>query len=474
MSPTPLWQYSAGALHHAFLTQQATPVQALQSCLDRIAQVQPQLNAFVAMRAEQALQEAQASTLRYQQACPLSVLDGVPVSIKDNLLTQDLPTTWGCSSLVGYQPAQEELAVTRLRQAGALIVGKTNVPEFTLEGYTDNPVFGVTRNPWNLALTPGGSSGGAAASVAAGCTPLALGTDGGGSIRRPAAHCGIVGLKPTIGTVARVDGLPRILLDFEVVGLMARSASDVQLLLSVVAGPDAQDPASWAAACQRQQFSPPEPASPPQLLYVPTLEDAPVDPAIAAACAQAATQLGCHSSTGSLPLQLGAINAGWSQVGHIGLAFLFAQAPQWAQQASHKYLDMAAQGAQVPATRLWALQEAVQQLRRDCARLFERWDVVAMPCTAAQPWPAQQAYPAEINGQTVGPRGHAAMTGWVNAAGLPAISIPVAFDAQGLPMGLQLIAAPGNEALLLELATRFAAQHPLRWPPLELSATAPA
>lgn len=461
----PLWQYSAAALHAAYVNGTATPVQALHSCLERITQVQPLLNAFVALRAEQALHEAHASALRYQQGTPLSVLDGVPVSIKDNLLTHDMPTTWGSAGLAGYQPAQEELAVTRLRQAGALIVGKTNVPEFTLEGYTDNPVFGPTRNPWNTALTPGGSSGGAAASVAAGCTPLALGTDGGGSIRRPAAHCGLVGLKPTIGTVARVHGLPSVLLDFEVVGLMGRTAQDVQRLLDVVQGPDAQDPASWAACAQRQHHSAAA-ATPLRLLYVPTLEGAPVDPAIATACASAAQQLGSTMTTAALPLDLSAINAGWPQVGQMGLAHLFAQQPDWARHASAKYRDMAAQGAQLSASFLWGLQEKVQQLRRDCATLFADWDVLAMPCTAAQPWPAQQAYPPEIDGQRVGPRGHAAMTGWVNAAGLPALSVPIAPDTHGLPIGLQLVAGPGNEALLLQLAAQLQARHTQRWPTL--------
>lgn len=468
----PLWQCGALELHEAFLQGSATPVQALHSCRERIAQVQPRLNAFVALRLDEAEKEAQQSTLRYRQGRPLSVLDGVPVSIKDNLLTADLPTTWGSRGLAQYAAAHDELAVQRLREAGAIVVGKTNVPEFTLEGYTDNPLFGVTRNPWNTELTPGGSSGGAAASVAAGCTPIALGTDGGGSTRRPAAHCGLVGLKPTIGTVARVHSLPTLLLDFEVVGLFARSSADVAALLSIVGKPHDADPASWAAHGRRNAASD-KPASTTRMLFAPTLGNAPVDSSIAHACKDAVTRMAASGTVileqGTLPLDLDGINAAWPTIGQIGLAHLFAAHPSWGEDASPKYREMARQGNAASAAQLWQSLELVSRLRRDCAALFEQWDVIAMPCTAAQPWPAQEPYPPLINGVAVGPRGHAAFTGWVNAAGLPALSVPVAPDKNGLPIGLQLIAKPGAEALLLDLSAKFealdaAAQK--RWPML--------
>ena len=466
----PLWQASAAALQQAFANGTATPLQALDSCLQRIAEVQPQLNAFVALRAAAARDEARASTQRHAAGRPLSPLDGVPVSIKDNLLTRDMPTTWGTRALRQYQPGHEELAVTRLRAAGAIIVGKTNVPEFTLEGYTDNPLFGVTRNPWNPALTPGGSSGGAAASLAAGCTPLALGTDGGGSIRRPAAHCGVLGLKPTLGTIARTHGLPTLLLDYEVVGLMARTVSDLRLLLAVVEGPDIGDMSSWAAQALRAR--PDGAHAPLRMLYAATLDAAPVDPGIAAACARAVRQ-GCAEhghrlEHGALPLDLQALNQGWPRVAQMGLAQMFDAHPEWGAQASEKYRAIARQGMERGAAELWQLLDTTAQLRRDCAQMFMQWDVVAMPCTAAQPWPAREAYPAEIDGRAVGPRGHAVFTGWVNAAGLPAISVPVGFDANGLPIGLQLVARPGAEPLLLQLAQQLQPRpgSAPAWPPL--------
>ncbi|RMX06373.1 amidase [Corticibacter populi] len=479
----PLWQYSAQELQVAYRAQECSPVDVLQACLARINQVQPRIGAFTALRAGAAMAEAHASAKRWRGGTPLSALDGVPVSIKDNLLTRDMPTTWGCPALATYQPPGEELAVTRLRQAGALIVGKTNVPEFTLEGYTDNPLFGPSRNPWDLALTPGGSSGGAAASVAAGCTPLAIGTDGGGSTRRPAAHCGLVGLKPSIGTVARSAGLPSLLLDFEVIGLLARDVADVQLALHVLGGPDPADRESWAAQAVRQAQAGMQAATPApeslRILYVPALDDCPVDPQVARQCAAAMSvleQLGHRVTRGELPLDLTAINANWPYVSQIGLDHLFTQHPAWREGASAKYQAMAAEGAAQPGRRLWEIWTQVRQLRQDCAGLFAQWDCIAMPSAAALPWPAAQAWPAEIAGQAVGPRGHAAFTGWVNAAGLPGLSVPTAPAdggphaglSTGLPIGLQLIGPFGTEDRLLTLAAGYESLLPwrARRPPL--------
>ena len=469
MTPgTPLWQWSATDLHRAYCEGQTTPVAALRACMDRIAEVNPKINAFVAQRAA-VWQDAEASRERYREGKPLSALDGLPLSIKDNLCTKDMPTTWGSPALRDHQSGADEWPVARARAAGALIVGKTNVPEFTLEGYTDNPLFGPTRNPWNLALTPGGSSGGAVASVAAGCTPLAMGTDGGGSIRRPASHCGLVGFKPSIGSIARGDGLPSLLLDFEVVGPMARSVADARLLFEALRGPVDGDRASLAAAAAKPVSR--ALTEPLRVLYVPTLNHAPVDPEIAAQCAAAALQLarlGHTVHTGELPLPLDDINSAWSSVGQIGLAALFAQHPDWRQGASPKYLNMASLGSGVSAQALWALLNNVERLRQACSRLFEEWDVIAMPSAAALPWPAAQAFPTEIAGQAVGPRGHAVFTGWVNAAGLPAISIPVAPSASGLPIGLQLIGAYGADDALFDLAQTIETQTPWahRWPTL--------
>jgi aspartyl-tRNA(Asn)/glutamyl-tRNA(Gln) amidotransferase subunit A len=395
------------------------------------------------------------------------LLDGVPVTIKDNLHVCGLPTTWGSRGLAGLVADQDELAVARLRAAGTIIIGKTNVPEFTLEGYTSNPVFGTTRNPWNLALTPGGSSGGAVASVAAGIAPLALGTDGGGSTRRPAAHCGLVGFKPSIGAIARTATLPSLLLDFEVVGTMARTMADTQLLFDAVRGPDPADRASLAAAQGALACAAPGRAL--RILYVERFGNAPLDPQIAAsvrASVQQLAALGHQVDEGALPLDLEFFNDAWPQVGQIGLAAMFRAQPAWREGASPKYREMAAQGEKLSATRLWLILAQVQSLRCAAAALFERIDVVITPATAALPWSADEAYPPQIEGRLVGPRGHAIYTGWVNAAGLPGLALPCAPSRKGLPIGLQLVGAYGADQQLLTLGTSFEAAAPWsgRWP----------
>ena len=210
MNNTPkLWQRPATALAAGFRSGGPDPLEVLDAVLARREAVDSTLNAICTLDADGARKAAEASAARWRAGTPLSSIDGVPITIKDNIPVAGMRSTWGSLLYADHVPARDELPVARLRAAGAVILGKTNVPEFTLQGYTDNRVFGLTRNPWNPALTPGGSSGGAVAAVAAGIGPVAVGTDGGGSIRRPASHVGLVGLKPGIGRVAAHRWLSR-------------------------------------------------------------------------------------------------------------------------------------------------------------------------------------------------------------------------------------------------------------------------
>jgi aspartyl-tRNA(Asn)/glutamyl-tRNA(Gln) amidotransferase subunit A len=463
-----LWRLSAAELQRAYRDGSLTPVAVAQACLARLEAVNTKLNAVVARRDGAFMQEAQAATDRFARGAPLSPLDGIPLSVKDSLYTRDLPTTWGCRALRAHATGEDELAVARARAAGALVIGKTNVPEFALEGYTGNPVFGVTRNPWDLALTPGGSSGGAVASVAAGITPLAIGQDGGGSIRRPASHTGLVGLKPSLSAVPREHVLPSLLLDFEVIGPLARTVADARLLFEVMRGPAAVDRSSLAAAQARAQV---QRQAPLRILYVERFGSAPLDPQIAASVQEAMGKLqalGHSVRQGPLPLDLDFYAEAWPQIGQAGLAQLFDRHPDWAALASAKYLEMADKGRQLPAARLWQILEQVKELRRASVRLFDDVDVIVLPSAAALPWQAEDAYPATIAGQEVGPRGHAVYTGWVNAAGLPALALPCSPSREGLPIGMQLVGPYGADDLLLALGDAYEASAPWaqRWPAL--------
>ncbi|MBI5279018.1 MAG: amidase [Burkholderiales bacterium] len=453
------WRLSAAELARRYRDGSLTPLAAAHACLARLEAVNPQLNAVVARRDGDVMAEAEAATERFARGEPLSAIDGIPLTVKDSLFTRDQPTSWGTLALKRFHAQHDETAVARAREAGALIVGKTNVPEFALEGYTDNPVFGPTRNPWNLQLTPGGSSGGAVAAVASGIAPLAIGQDGGGSIRRPASHAGVVGLKPTLGVVPREHVFPSLLLDFEVIGPLTRTVEDARLLFNVMRAPchAGLDPASM-------------PRQPLRIRYVERLHDNPLDPQIAAsvrAAVQHLAALGHQVDEGPFPLDLGFYAEAWPQIGQIGLAHLFDRQPQWETLASRKYREMADKGRHIPASRLWQILEHVKQLRRDAAcTLFKEFDVIVMPSAAALPWRAEDASPTHIDGEAVGPRGHAVYTGWVNAAGLPGLALPCAPSREGLPIGMQLIGRHGADELLLDLGAAYEAAHPWAqcWP----------
>ncbi|WP_396431342.1 amidase [Limnohabitans sp.] len=470
MSLDLLWQWSATELSEAYRSGSTDPVQAAQACLQRMDAVNPGLNAVILRRDEQVLHEARESAQRWRLGQPLSVLDGIPITVKDSLFMAGYPTTWGCLGLAGQTNVRDELAVARARAGGALVLGKTNVSEFALEGYTDNPVFGPTGNPWAPALTPGGSSGGAVSAVASGMGPLAIGQDGGGSIRRPACHAGVVGLKPSLSAWPREHTLPSLLLDFEVIGPIGRTVSDVQMMFRALRGPADVDRSSMAAAWAAQRCGE-QAGKPMKVLYVERLGAAPLDPEVAASVRQAVTQLqrlGHNVQEAELPLDLAFFNQAWPQIGQIGLAHLFERHPELQAQASDKFKVLAEMGRAVPAQRLWEILEQVRALRQQSARLFSEWDLVVMPSAAALPWPATQPYPSHIDGQEVGPRGHAIYTGWVNAAGLPALALPTGFSASGCPIGMQIVAGYGGDEQLLQLGLAYeqAAPWAQHWPNL--------
>ncbi len=463
-----LWRLSAADMQRRYRDGSLSPVAVAEACLARLDAVNPAINAVVLRRDEAFLREALDSEKRHQQGRPLSPVDGVPLTVKDSLLTRDLPTSWGTPALRAYNPPGEELSVSRVRAAGALMLGKTNVPEFALEGYTANPIHGATGNPWNPRLTPGGSSGGAVAAVAAGIAPLAIGQDGGGSIRRPASHTGLVGLKPSLSAVPREHVLPSLLLDFEVIGPLTRTVADARLLFDVMRGPSGMDrlscAAAFAAAAQPNRDR-------MRILYVERFGAAPLDREIAASVRTAVERLaalGHDVEEGPLPLDLDFYAQAWPQIGQAGLASLFQTHPGWASQASRKYLDMAQQGRDLPAWRLWEILEQVKALRRASTALFDRYDLVVTPSAGALPWPAEEAYPPTIDGQEVGPRGHAVYTGWVNAAGLPAVALPCDPSHSGLPIGMQVVGRYGSDDQLLTLGTAYEMAHPWahRWPPI--------
>jgi aspartyl-tRNA(Asn)/glutamyl-tRNA(Gln) amidotransferase subunit A len=450
----PLWTLNATELGAGYLAARFTPLDVIESVMERIDGVNPLVNAVVTCDAEGARRAAGESTRRYREGKPLSGMDGVPITVKDNIPVRRMRSTWGSRVFANYVPEVDELPIARLRRAGGIIFGKTNCPEFTLQGYTDNTLFGPTRNPWNLALTPGGSSGGAVTAVAAGLGPVAIGTDGGGSIRRPASHTGLIGLKPSRGRVPRTDGFPAILLDFETVGPIARSVADVELVMDIIAPSDPNDPASMPF---RDRPFRPEVPRPCRILFVPQFADAPVDPEITAAVTRAADRLldiGHHVETGPAPFDVSCIDEAWPVISQAGLAWLSRMCSGFPLQASRPMQEMAKNGTRLSAADYFGALNAVKRVERQLSLAFETYDLIMTPSAAALPWKADHAFPDEIAGQVVGPRGHAVFTAFVNLVGAAGINLPCGQSSSGLPIGLQLVSRPGGDGLLMGIASQ--------------------
>jgi aspartyl-tRNA(Asn)/glutamyl-tRNA(Gln) amidotransferase subunit A len=434
----------------------------LQSVLNRLDEINPRINAVVTLDRQGARAAAEASEKRWRARAALGPLDGVPLTVKDNIPVRGMRTTWGSKLYADHVPEADELSIARLREAGAIILGKTNCPEFTLQGYTDNLVFGPTRNPWNLELTPGGSSGGAVAAVSAGIGPIAIGTDGGGSIRRPASHTGLVGLKPSRGRVPRCDGFPAILLYLETLGPMTRTVADLCAVMEVISPPDPRDPSSSYFRGAPFEI---EPMQPRRLLYVPQFGDSPVDPEIrtnVAAAAQMLAELGHSVQEGKAPFAIEPLAQAWGVIGQVGLAWLLESKPGWEGKITPALEEMAANGKARTGREYFAALNAFQELERSLSIFFTNYDVILTPTAAALPWPVTEPYPKRIDGQEAGPRTHAAFTGFVNISGCPGISVPCHPAANGIPIGVQLVAAQGGDALLCGLAAQLESAHPWR------------
>lgn len=438
-----LWQLSAHALVDGYRRGNFSPTDALESVLARCDVINPMINAVIARDDAAARKMAQDSSARWATGAPLSALDGVPVSIKDNLVMSGLPATWGLPGLAGNIPDHDEVPVARLRAGGAVLFAKTNVPELTVQGYTDNRIYGATGLPFAPDLTPGGSSGGAVAAVAAGIGPLALCTDGGGSIRRPAAHGGVFGLKPGAGRIRRGNGFPPILGAFEVVGPIARDPQDLEAAFHWLSNTDASDPVPTGAA---------------RVLYARSFSHQPVDPIVLQMCDTAAARLTALGHNVTVIDSFDSVeetDAIWPVISSSGVAWFAQKNPKLADTFGENGRALAAAGKAYSASDYARAMAAIETMRSQYTEEMAGFDFLMTPAIAALSWPKSETHPPKIDGQEVGPRGHAVFTAFANALGLPAITLPIAPPAGGLPCGVQLVGATGDEGALIQMAKRW-------------------
>src|SRR5216684_284017 len=460
-----------------FRRKKATPTQAARAYLDRVAALDPKVKAYMTVTADRALAQAAAADARFQSGRPLGLLDGIPLAIKDVLCTRGVETTCVSKILKGYLPPYDATVVTRLRAAGAVLLGKLNMDEFAMGSSTENSAFFTTRNPWDLSRVPGGSSGGAAAAVAADLAAATLGTDTGGSIRQPAAFCGNVGLKPTYGRVSRY-GLVAFASSLDQVGPFGKDVQDAALVLQAIAGHDPMDSTSvdvgvpdYAAALERGVKG--LRIGIPAEYFIEGL-DPEVEAAVRAAI-ETLRGLGAETQSVSLPHT------------EYGLAAYYVIAPAEASSNLARY-DGVKYGLRVPGARdlidmysrtrgagfgaevkrrvmlgTYVLSAGYydayygQALRvrtliiRDFAAAYDTYDLLlapTSPTTAFKMGEREDPLQMYLNDVFTIP---------VNLAGLPGVSIPAGFTQTGLPVGLQVIGKAFDEATVLRVARAYEA-----------------
>jgi aspartyl-tRNA(Asn)/glutamyl-tRNA(Gln) amidotransferase subunit A len=446
---------TASEMLAAFRTGSLSPVEATEAVLTRIEEADPAVNAFCLLTSEEALAAARASEERWRRGEPRGLLDGVPVSVKDVLLMRGHPTLRGSRTIDPAGPWPDDSpAVARVREHGGVIVGKTTSPELGWKGVTDSPLTGITRNPWDPSRTPGGSSGGAAAAVALGMAPLALGTDGGGSVRIPAAFTGVFAHKPTYGRVPHFPASPFGTLAH--VGPITWSVEDAALLLEVISGPDSRD---WSA------LPPPVPGPEPdvrdlRIAFSPTLGFASVDPEVAAVVEKAAaifTDLGARVEM---------VDPGFADPVEAFHVLWFAGAaksvealtPERRAELDPGLREICEQGERHSALDYLTATACRMELGRLMGRFHEDHDLLLTP---ALPIPAFEAG-LEVPQGWAEPR----WTSWTpftypfNMTQQPAASVPCGFTSAGLPVGLQVIGPRHADARVLAAGRAFQSARP--------------
>lgn len=448
-----LHKLTATELLALMTSKQASAVEVLEAHLHRIEELNPLVNAVVSIDEDSAYSSAREADKAMAAGRIRGPLHGLPISFKDTALTAGMKTTFGSRRYQNFIPDHNTLHVDRIVRAGAVRIGKTNVPEYAAGSNTFNPVFGATRNPFDARMSVGGSSGGAAAALAAGFQPIADGSDMGGSLRNPAAFCNVVGFRPTPGRVPNAGS--NLFSPLTVNGPMARTVGDVSLLLGVMGLPHSMDPNS-----DRRGFASGESGREGiaglRVAVAPTLGGlVPVETEILATVDRQARLL---ESLGAI------VEPACPDLTEAESVFRVLRAAEFQAELGPEldarpgtFNDFLArnirEGRNLSAADVMRAYEGLSRLMRGATEFFRDYDLLLAPTTQLSPFPVEIPYPTEVNGQTMPD-----YLGWMSACflltplGIPVISIPGGFTRSGLPIGVQLAAAPAADAFLLKAA----------------------
>ena len=453
----------ATELRRLIQSKEVSIVELVELFYQRIDSINPRLNAYLALCQDQALDQARSAQDAVQRGDSLGPLHGIPISVKDLEMTKGIPTTLGSAVFRDRTPDIDSVVVERIRQAGAIILGKTNTPEFGLSGTTENKVSDPCRNPWNTERTPGGSSGGAAAALASGLCTLATGSDGGGSIRIPASFSGVFGIKPSQGRVPRYGGYGRPAANqFSQSGPLARTVGDAALLLQVLSGDDPRDP-----TCLRED-TPDFSADLNngvrgwRIAWSPDLGYAGVDPEVVRVTSEAAQvfqELGAEVEEPQLVVE-DPFPAFWDAFATAAYTSYGHLLPEHEEEFTDYGLRSLQYGASVSGADLSRALLRVDLLRRQMENFFDQYDLLLTPTMAVAAFPIEQR-PGVIGGKTVEPFwGYLPFTFPINMTGQTASSVPCGFSADGMPIGLHLVGPHGSEAKVLQASAAFEQARP--------------
>lgn len=472
-------------LHQQLTRKERSATEIAQETLERIQTLEPKLHSFLCVTADQALEQARQVDAKIAAGEEIGLLAGVPIAIKDNMCTKGIPTTCGSRILEGFVPPYESTVTTKLAQAGAVMVGKTNMDEFAMGSSTESSAYQLTANPWDLERVPGGSSGGSAAAVAGGEVPISLGSDTGGSIRQPASFCGVVGLKPTYGLVSRY-GLVAYASSLDQIGPFGRSVEDVAVLLGAIAGHDPKDSTSLSVEIPDYTAGLSPELKGDRPLRVGIIRETfgeGLDSVVGDAVTQAVEtfkslgaevqEISCPQFRYGLPTYyiIAPSEASANLARYDGVKY--GVRDDDAKNLLEMYTKTRAEGFGAEVKRrimigTYALsagyydayylkaQKVRTLIKQDFENAFAKVDVLVCPTSPTTAFKA-----GEKTNDPISMYLSDLMTIPVNLAGLPALSMPCGFDDKGLPIGLQLISNVLNEAKLLSAA--YAYEQATEW-----------